>query len=211
MLTFIISGAFHIIVKLHNIGPGEKVYSQLINSKDLVASNLKLPLPDSTILKTGIVNFFGKTYYQVSTNKKDVLYFDVANGNALKDGDKAYAAFLSNFYRDAPSGIKQVKARLKFTQIRQFDNEYGFINKRLPVQKVEYPNNENWYVETTTSALAEKVTGIDRTEGFSFIFLHKYFGMSWAGKNIRDVVSMLAALGVLVVSLFGFAAFIKNK
>jgi hypothetical protein len=76
---------------------------------------------------------------------------------------------------------------------------------------VEYPNGENWYIETTTSQLAEKVTGMDRTEGFSFIFLHKYFGMTWAGKNIRDVVSMLAALGVLVASLFGFAAFIKNK
>jgi hypothetical protein len=35
--------------------------------------------------------------------------------------------------------------------------------------------------------------------------------MSWAGKDIRDIVSMLAALGVLVVSLFGFTAFIKNK
>ena len=54
-------------------------------------------------------------------------------------------------------------------------------------------------------------TGIDRAEGLSFIFLHKYFGMTWAGKNIRDMVSMLAALGVLVVSLFGFASFINNK
>jgi hypothetical protein len=35
--------------------------------------------------------------------------------------------------------------------------------------------------------------------------------MTWAGKNIRDIVSMLAALGVLVVSLFGFASFINNK
>ncbi|MBD1366232.1 PepSY domain-containing protein [Mucilaginibacter sp. ZT4R22] len=211
MLTFIISGAFHIIVKLRNIGPDEKKYSQMINTKDVTLSNLKLPLADSTILKTGIVNFYGKTWYQISTNKKDVLYFDVANGQELADGDKRYAAFLTGFYREAPSGIKQAKGKLKISQIRQFDNEYGFINKRLPVQKVEYPNNENWYVETTTSQLAEKVTGIDRTEGFSFIFLHKYFGMSWAGKNIRDVASMLAALGVLVVSLFGFAAFIKNK
>jgi len=35
--------------------------------------------------------------------------------------------------------------------------------------------------------------------------------MTWAGKNIRDLVSMLAAAGVLVVSLFGFASFIRNK
>ncbi|RWY55540.1 PepSY domain-containing protein [Mucilaginibacter gilvus] len=211
MFTFIISGAFHIIVKLHNIGPGDKKYNQLIDTKDMVVSNLKLPLADSTILKTGTVNFYGKTYYQISTNKKEVLYFDAANGQELADGDKLYAVFLTGFYREAPLGIKQTKGKLNISQLRQFDNEYGFINKRLPVQKVEYPGGENWYIETTTSALATKVAGIDRAEGFSFIFLHKYFGMSWAGKNIRDVVSMLAALGVLVVSLFGFAAFIKNK
>lgn len=35
--------------------------------------------------------------------------------------------------------------------------------------------------------------------------------MTWAGKDARDTVSMLAALGVLVVSLFGVASFIGNK
>ncbi|TFF37447.1 PepSY domain-containing protein [Mucilaginibacter psychrotolerans] len=211
MFTFTISAAFHIIVKLHNIAPEAKAYEQLISTADLAASNLQLPLADSSIVKTGIVKFEGSTYYQVSTNKKDIRYINVADGKELTDGDADYARYLAGFYRAPRPGIKQVKGRLATTQIRQFDNEYGFINKRLPVQKVEYPGGENWYVETTTSQLAEKVTGIDRAEGFSFIFLHKYFGMSWAGKNIRDVVSMLAALGVLVVSLFGFAAFIKNK
>jgi hypothetical protein len=128
----------------------------------------------------------------------------------LPDGDVQYARQLANFYNDGHKPEK-VYSRVNVTQIRQFDNEYGFINKRLPVQKVSYPDGENWYIETTTSQLATKVAGIDRAEGLSFIFLHKYFGMSWAGKNIRDIVSMLAALGVLVVSLFGFAAFIKNK
>jgi hypothetical protein len=211
MFTFTISAAFHIIVKLHNIAPKEKAYEQLISTADLTASNLQLPIADSIIVKTGVVKFYGSTYYQVSTSARDILYFNVADGKELTNGDKDYARYLTGFYRTPSFNIKFAKGRLKTTQIRQFDNEYGFINKRLPVQKVEYPAGENWYVETTTSQLAEKVTGIDRAEGFSFIFLHKYFGMSWAGKNIRDIVSMLAALGVLVVSLFGFAAFIKNK
>jgi len=211
MFTFTISAAFHIIVKLHNITPKEKAYEQLISTADLTASNLQLPIADSIIVKTGVVKFYGSTYYQVSTPARDILYFNVADGKELTNGDQDYARYLTGFYRTPSFNIKFAKGRLKTTQMRQFDNEYGFINKRLPVQKVEYPAGENWYVETTTSQLAEKVTGIDRAEGFSFIFLHKYFGMTWAGKNIRDVVSMLAALGVLVVSLFGFAAFIKNK
>jgi hypothetical protein len=206
MFTFTVSGAFHLMVKLHNIEPEKKSFEQLINRKDLQISNLNLPLADSTIKKISLIIYAGKAYYQVSNHKKEVLYFNTSNGEQLANGDKLYAAYLSSFYRgNTPS------AQPAITQIRQFDNEYGFINKRLPVQKVSYPNGENWYIETTSSKLATKVAGIDRAEGLSFIFLHKYFGMSWAGKNIRDIVSMLAALGVLVVSLFGFAAFIKNK
>ncbi|MDB5285077.1 MAG: hypothetical protein JWR05_26, partial [Mucilaginibacter sp.] len=207
MFTFITSGAFHLLVKLHNIEPEKKAYEQLINRKDLVISNLTLPVADSAVKKVSLINYFDKPYYQISTNKKEVLYFGTTDGKQLPDGDKQYAAYLSGYYR----GDQAKSTNLKITQVRQFDNEYGFINKRLPVEKVEYPSGENWYIETTSSKLATKVAGIDRTEGFSFIFLHKYFGMSWAGKDIRDIVSMLAALGVLVVSLFGFASFIKNK
>jgi hypothetical protein len=208
MLTFIISGAFHLIVKLHDIGPKQKDYTQLISSKDLAVSNLTLPVADTLIKNTNVVKFKDNTYYQVSDVKKNVSYFNTQTGTQLADGDKQYANYLSGFYR---TGEKSLTGEPTITQVRQFDNEYGFINKRLPVQKVSYPNGENWYIETTTSQLSTKVAGIDRAEGLSFIFLHKYFGMAWAGKNIRDIVSMLAALGVLVVSLFGFAAFIKNK
>jgi hypothetical protein len=210
MLTFVTSGAFHLIVQLHNIDPHGAIYNQVINRKDLLISNLQLPVADSSTKNVAIVKYYRDTYFQVNTYKKDVFYFNTTTGAQLPDGDKLYANYLSGIYRMGEAPIK-VKGKIETTQIRQFDNEYGFINKRLPVQKVNYPNGENWYIETTTSQLATKVAGIDRAEGLSFIFLHKYFGMSWAGKNIRDIVSMLAALGVLVVSLFGFAAFIKNK
>lgn len=208
LFTFTISAAFHVIVKLHNVGPKEKVYNQIIAANELEVSNLKLPVADTTIKKIGLVKFNDHTYYQLSNNKKEILYFDTATGAQLPSGDALYATYLAGFYHnEAPL----TNSKLKVTQIRQFDNEYGFINKRLPVEQVAYPGNENWYIETTTSQLSTKVVGIDRAEGLSFIFLHKYFGMTWAGKNFRDIVSMLAALGVLVVSLFGFAAFIKNK
>ena len=211
MLTFVISAAFHLFVKLHNNEAEKAPYAQLIDRKKLSLSNLNLPIADSTIRKVGLAKFNDHSYYQVSNNKKAILYFDTQTGVALTDGDKTFAAFLSEYYRPESNGIKQVKGKLKVSQVRQFDNEYGFINKRLPVQKVSYPGNENWYIETTTAKLATKVNGLDRAEGFSFIFLHKFFYMSWAGKDIRDIVSMLAALGVLVVAVLGFLSFSKNK
>jgi len=209
MFTFAVSGGFHLLVKLHNIGPKQKTFEQIFNPGELAVSNLKLPAADSMV-RIGLVKYGGESYYQVTDKNKKTLYYSTTTGKQLADGDSKYAMYLAGFYRQ-PQHPEKMYGQATVTQIRQFTEEYGFINKRLPVQQVSYPGGDNWYIETTTSQLSTKVAGIDRTEGFSFIFLHKYFGMTWAGKNIRDIVSMLAALGVLVVSLFGFAAFIKNK
>ncbi len=211
MFTFVVSGAFHLFVKLYHNEPAKADYGQVITSKQLTVSNLNLPIADSTIKQSGLVSFNGNTFYQVVDSKKEVLYFDTQTGKERELADEDYVRFLSTYYHTQGSGLTTFKGRVKVDVIKQFNNEYGFINKRLPVARVSYPNGDNWYIETTSSKLATKVAGIDRTEGLSFIFLHKYFGMSWAGKDIRDIVSMLAALGVLVASLFGFAAFIKNK
>lgn len=205
MFTFIVSGAFHLVVKLHNEGPKQKAFEQTVSAADMQVSNLSLPLPDSTIVRSGLVRYQDSSYYQMRTSKKEIRYFNTITGKELINGDAVYASYLAGYYNG-----KKVSAD-SVTQIRQFTEEYGFINKRLPVQQVSLAGNENWYIETSTSQLATKVAGIDRAEGFSFIFLHKYFGMTWAGKNIRDIVSMLAALGVLVTALFGLASFIKNK
>ncbi|QXV66616.1 PepSY domain-containing protein [Mucilaginibacter sp. 21P] len=210
MFTFTVSGAFHLYVKLANDKHAAKSgIRQMVKTAQLTTSNLSLPVEDSLVKNVGLVQFNGRTFYQLNSTKKQVRYFDVDNGAVLENGDAMYANYLASYYGAEPE--KNVDGKVKTAQIREFTNEYGFINKRLPVQQISYPNGENWYVETTTSQLAAKVAGIDRAEGLSFIFLHKYFGMAWAGKNVRDIASMLAALGILVVSVFGFIGFLKNR
>ncbi|WP_158827387.1 PepSY domain-containing protein [Mucilaginibacter lacusdianchii] len=206
MLAFVVSGGFHLLVKLHNLNPDKKQYNQLVSTNYLNQSNLQLPVADSTIKRIGLVAFNNRYYYQLSNTKKKFQYFDTQTGTELLNGDQLYAQHLANFYRHSTAAKAD-----SITLIKSFTNEYGFINKRLPVEKVTYAGNENWYIETPSSKLATKVAGIDRAEGLSFIFLHKYFGMTWAGKDARDIVSMVSALGVLVVALFGFVAFLKNK
>ncbi|UEG55112.1 PepSY domain-containing protein [Mucilaginibacter daejeonensis] len=205
MLAFSVSGAFHLWVKLRNDRPAVKPFEQLIHRSELVKSNLELPVADSAIKRIGLVKFDGRAYYQVIGKQKQITYMDAQSGQILTDGDMTLATQLANYYRQET--VKPIKTEV----IKQFTNEYGFINKRLPVVKVSYPKQEDLYIETTSAKLATRVAGMDRAEGLSFIILHKYFGMTWAGKDIRDIVSMLAAAGVLVVSLFGFAAFLKNK
>lgn len=213
MLTFTVSGAFHLYISLYNLKKNSNDYQQLISIKDLKLSNLKLPVADSTILRVGVAKFNNKNYYQILTNKKQVLYIDATNGEELQEGDAEFARFLAGYYiaEEKVNRKQKIYARTLVTSIKQFTNDYGFINKRLPVEQVSYPNDGDWYIETTSAKLATKVDGTDRAEGLTFIFLHKFFWMTWAGKDIRDIVSMLAALGILVVSLLGLTAFIKNK
>jgi len=64
--------------------------------------------------------------------------------------------------------------------VTQFEGEYGFFNKRLPVWRVAYdtPDHVAYYVETSSGALAALVRDCDRMEGWSFSTLHKFH---WLG------------------------------
>lgn len=204
MLMFVVSGAFHLYIKLQNSVAKKQPFAQLIKREQLGVSNLQLPIADSLIKRVSLADFNRKTYYQITNNKRRIQYFETTTGQELAGGDEHYAAFLSNYYngtKTAPDSI---------IRIGQFTNDYGFINKRLPVQKLSYPGRDV-YIETTSAKLATKVDGLDRAEGLSFIFLHKFFWMTWAGKDIRDIVSMLFAGGILIVALLGFIGFLKNK
>lgn len=204
MLMFVISGAFHLFIGLYNGESVKQPYAQLIKREQLVLSNLQLPIADSLIKRVALAILNGKTYYQVTNNKKRILYFDATTGQELVNGDEQYAIVLSDYY------INRYPSYTSINRIGQFTNDYGFINKRLPVQKISYPDADV-YIETTSAKLATKVSSLDRAEGLSFIFLHKFFWMTWAGKDIRDIVSMIFACGILIVALLGFIAFLKNK
>ncbi|MDJ0364921.1 PepSY domain-containing protein [Hymenobacter sp. H14-R3] len=97
--------------------------------------------------------------------------------------------------------------------VTKFAGEYGFVNKRLPVVKLAYAGagHPALYVEPATGRLAARVTDGDRREGLSFAVLHKFFLMDWAGKNVRDAVAMLSALGVLAITLYGFVLLLRTR
>jgi hypothetical protein len=83
----------------------------------------------------------------------------------------------------------------------------------LPVIKLAYdtPENTTYFIETATSRLAAVVENSDKLEGYSFAILHKFLFMDWAGKNVRDLSMVIAALTILVVSIMGMILFLKKK
>lgn len=94
-----------------------------------------------------------------------------------------------------------------FTQsswVTSFSGEYGFINKRLPVVKVESNLSDQLrlYIEPSSGVIAAQVTQQDALEGFSFAYLHKW---TWLplDKTLRDILlGSIAGLIALFV-IFG--------
>jgi hypothetical protein len=162
--------------------------------------------------------------------KSEVIYIDAKTNQIVPNIDLEYAEFLAYYFTDGtpkgaccemdisdheePQPALENSKLVESKVLTDFESrEYGFVNKRLPVIKLRYdiPENTSYFIETATSRLAATVTAADKTEGYSFAFLHKFLFMDWAGKNIRDLATVLAALSILIVSILGFILFLKKK
>ncbi|WP_276381486.1 PepSY-associated TM helix domain-containing protein [Flavobacterium sp. H4147] len=162
-------------------------------------------------------------------SKSEILYINAASNKIIPNLDLEYAEFLAFYFTDgAPKGSccemtetsdEEPQPSLENTKLLEskvlhdFESrEYGFVNKRLPVVKLAYdtPEKTTYFIETSTSRLAAVVKNSDRVEGYSFAILHKFLFMDWAGKNIRDLATVLAALSILIVSILGFILFLKR-
>ncbi|MFH6999950.1 PepSY domain-containing protein [Flavobacterium sp. FlaQc-57] len=160
--------------------------------------------------------------------KSEVVYINAATNKITPNIDLRYAEFLAYYFTDgAPKAACCEMAEssdesqtslgnaklLEYQVLTDFSSrEYGFVNKRLPVVKLAYdtPEKTTYFIETSTSRLAAVVKNSDRIEGYSFAILHKFLFMDWAGKNIRDLTMVLAALTILIVSVLGFILFLKK-
>lgn len=160
--------------------------------------------------------------------KSEVIYINAATNKVVPNLDFKYAEFLAYYFTDgAPKlaccemdqgsdephvSLENVKL-LDSKLLTDFSSrEYGFVNKRLPVIKLAYdtPEKTTYFIETSTSRLAAVVKNSDMVEGYSFAILHKFLFMDWAGKNIRDLTMVVAALTILIVSILGFILFLKK-
>lgn len=160
--------------------------------------------------------------------KSEVIYINAATNKVVPNVDLHYAEYLAYYFTggapqaaccemietsDEPEeSIENVKL-LESKVLTDFESrEYGFVNKRLPVVKLAYdtPEKTTYFIETSTSRLAAVVKNADKVEGYSFAIFHKFLFMDWAGKNIRDLATVLAALSILIVSILGFILFLKK-
>lgn len=195
MLTF--SGLFHIGLKTLSAGyakQGQKapqITGDQINLK--INDHLGQNVRELSLLPIKGQGFLRKTALP-EPMKAQVTYHSLADSAERNDRDVAIE--LAGIY--SGKSAEEVNETV-FTP--KFTHEYGFVNKRLPVWKVTYKGSTDaYYIETSSTKLAAKVTGIKRVEGLSFAYLHKAHFLDFLGKDMRNIILMIFCV------LIGFTA-----
>jgi len=234
-LMFTFSGAYHAFNKIF---PSKEISAITVSPFGSKQLNLSVPqlqqIIHQPIANVSIVGINGQAYWQVNTKKNfqakagkapdkkpvgdlmktkavpppSAIYINTSNNSVLKNGELVYASHLASQY----SGHTDNEI-VKVDTIVKFADEYGFVNKRLPVFKVAYKanHNERYYIETSTGKLALRVDDIDVIEGYSFSILHKHEFMAWAGKPVKDFSTMFWAMAQIAVVIIGLVLYCKMK
>ena len=181
-LLFTSSGAWHLLG------------SERRDVPTLLASNLStagLGLPDSVRHgnwgEISVVKMDGQICYQLTSAKKEMsaiagehdhsakpdaakpaiqtIYIHAANGGIIPDAERRHAAGLAGQYSGLPDA--QITA---ISLVTKFEGEYGFINKRLPVWRVDYatPDHAAYYVET--SCYRDHLAAADFSIGSNLVY-----------------------------------------
>lgn len=130
---------------------------------------------------------------------------DTQSGQPIANAEILLAEHLARFYSGSTAPIAAM------VPIFKFDDEYGFLNKRLPVWKVQFADSDtHWYVENSSGALALRAEKAGALDGWIFSIFHKARFISDPYKNLRDGFLMVVALGCIVVALLGMVLFLQQ-
>jgi len=121
-----------------------------------------------------------------------------ADGSTVDGGDGALAR------RIAAAAFGQPVAE-PLTELRRFDRDYGFANKRLPVWKAAGPDGRDWYFETRSGLVAAQVGGLPQLQAQVFDLLHKGQLFNRLGLSLeqRDLLMSALAATIVLTALFG--------
>jgi hypothetical protein len=210
LLAFAFSGGFHTFMKYDSIRLNDYEPGISFSSQDFKVPLSAIMEQSGPISKMGIVNYQGNPFFRIQDTAKhsSPKYYSALNGQEIPGADRNYA-----IQRAAQILAADENDVLETEPIFKYNHENGFINKRLPVWKVTFKSNpdKSCYVETASGIPGAIVDASDQLEGASFSFLHKYHMLDFMGKGWRDLLLSLAAFSLVVISLTGFAIWMKVR
>lgn len=199
-LMFGFSGVAHVAVKYFDEQPTQWVSEQAVPVGELSFSPADLP---GKFAKLSLAEIDGSSYYRVA-GRDGVNLFSTKTGEKLEDGDEVFARDLALEFSGFEAGaIKETE------QISKFRSDYGFIFKRLPVWRVHYEGQGHWNdtVDTEDAHMASRTSAGSLAEALSFVYLHKFHFLDFAGREARDIGSAIAVSLVGLTVVLGVLAY----
>lgn len=126
------------------------------------------------------------------------LLLDVAGTGPVAGNEAAAARALA-----ASLTGEAIGADAPTTLVTRFNDDYGFVNKRLPVWRIDLPNGRALYVDLADATLAAQTDPGLRQAGWVFDIFHKGGFMDAIGPVPRDLILMVAAFLIMVLSGVG--------
>jgi len=129
------------------------------------------------------------------------LYYLVSSGEKASINDQEVAIDIASKRLDLKASLVQ-KAQL----VTHFGPHYDFRNKRLPVWQIDFDSKlgDKVFIDPATGMLVDRLIDLDRYEGYSFSFLHKWsFLTPFTGRMWRDVIVVVVLGLVFLLVILG--------
>ena len=218
---FSLSGFFHVVMKLDYDDSDTWVSEQAVSpaSMQVSISGALNAAQAAGVDQAGLKELTlavvdGQSCYRValmgqrgSRKPGPVVYVNSESGAILEGGEERYAKVLAlEFSGYSESDISEVEL------ITSFRAEYGFIFRRMPVWRVHFSGQEYWQytVDTRDAHMSMRTSTVGLVEALSFINLHKFHFLDFAGKTVRDVV-LLVLMGFFTLLTFSGLCLLKKK
>jgi len=210
LLLFIISGVLHPVMSWTGpqpvkMGPPPAQFS----AKDLTAMQAVLKqLPNLKVLSVKIVPYNSQKLLQLTIqDQAKRRYFDLATQQELVDFEPSYAKWLAQHY----TGLSLDQIKNTYLQT-EFDQSYPWVNRLLPVYKIDFADQAKTsvFIHTELGALAS-ITNTSKTRLQTvFQWLHTW---SWLPDNnmIRFTMVLFMVSSVLSLCITGAVLIFKFK
>lgn len=206
-LSFASSGAWHLLHK-QGAQPWPAPFVPSFNVAELdTAPAANWLLAGEELYMLSLLELDGKPIWRAQgqqfASMPSLHYLDVQGRELGNDTPRRYAQQRLDHYAKA-LGLGEAQA---LTLQHSFDHEYGFVFKRLPVFKASYADTHHTtlFIDPLDGALASRVQDADRTEGWTFAYLHKWEFLAGLGNGYKHLLLGIVALAHVLLALVGLS------
>lgn len=199
MLMFVVSGLVRTVEKL-DVDPrgAELVQVQPWNPNWLPFSELQAQYPG---VRNAVLHLMDdQAVWQLTQGQKKTLWLDAVTGQPFQHGGIEFAQHIVQDLQ--PELATQAPDAVRYVRSFKADEDYGFIDKRLPVVALEYPQ-QTLYVDIADGVLAKQVTAGSQAYSWVFRYLHKWRFADGLTKDGRDAVMTLFILAICGFGVLG--------